>query len=157
MPRPSSSLTGPRLRSCATALLKLPVSLLPVSPGLLPSTADLQHRRARGQHVVAGLRRPVRGGRDPLQTVVRDQVGVLRLGPAAQARVPPDRCTGPDRLGRPAGIPLAGPDLQLALRVPDRAALVVARPGTRVPGRGVPAAQPRPPVAVPAARPATRE
>src|SRR5260370_34306440 len=129
MPRPPSSLTGPRLRSCATALLKLPVSLLPVSPGLLPSTADLQHRRARGQHVVAGLRRPVRGGRDPLQTVVRDQVGVLRLGPAGQARVPRDRCTGPDRLGRPAGIWLAGRALEPTPRAPRRAAPDRALPG----------------------------
>ena len=68
---------------------------------------------------------------DPLQAARRHQVGVLGLGPAGQARVPGHRLAVRHRRGVPARVPLGRRDLELALRVPDRPALVVTGPATR--------------------------
>ena len=77
--------------------------------------------------------RMLRRRRSPAPAVGGDEVGVLGLGPAGQARVPGDRVTDRDRLRLPAGARLVRRDLELALGEADRPALVVPGPAAGAP------------------------
>src|SRR6185503_10647043 len=75
-----------------------------------------------------GYLRPLAGGRQAAQLPVVDQEGVLGLPATCDARVPGDGVTGLDPLPVPRAVALARGDLELALAVGDRAALVVLTP-----------------------------
>ena len=86
-----------------------------------------------------------------------DEEGVLRLATAGDARVPGDRVARRDPLGVPAALALARDDLELALAVGDRAALVVLAPRSAMSDLGVGLVARGHDVAVGGARSARRE
>src|SRR5437879_5760504 len=69
------------------------------------------------------LQRPLAGVGEPLKLVLVDEVRVLALAAARNARVPRERGPGRDRRGEPAALDLRRHHLELALPVADRAAL----------------------------------
>src|SRR5438309_4467981 len=91
----------------------------------------LQNERAGRDGLAALVGGPAWARGDPLQAAGVHQVGVLRLRAPGQARVPGDRVTGLDGHRGPAGAAVSRGDLELALGVADRAALVVPGPAAR--------------------------
>src|SRR5207253_8983155 len=66
------------------------------------------------------LQRPLAGVGEALKLVLVDEVRVLALAAARNARVPRERGPGRDRRGEPAALDLRRHHLELALLVADR-------------------------------------